>query len=752
MALLSLAAVPPPRLELGFINLIAALPSAFDGVWRPLIGASGLFATALVVASVVRRRWSLLRDIVFVALITVALGLVVGRLVQGAWQIVWDRPLGEMVQWVPWLRLTVPAAVVLMANPHLTHPVRRIGWWLVVLAAAAALLLLATPPTLAMASVLIAVIAASVIHLIFGSCRGRPDLAEVADDLAALGVETRALGPADRQSAGVFVLEAEDRDGRRLDVKVYGRDAYDTQRLATLWRTVWFRSAGAPTAPGRLQQVEHEAFLTLLAGQAGVLAQPVVTAGLAPNGDAVLVLGEIGRAMAATEWTRSKASQTWEMLGRLHAARIVHGQIDHDHLIAHENRMGLIDFRGASVSPDSWPRRVDQTQALVTTVLAIGTAPALEVALEALGPDEMGEMLPFVQTDPLTAAQRRGLKEADLDIDNLRDEAARLLGVEPPELERLRRVTWGSALRVVLPILAFLALANVFAGLDLDDLAESLADASWWFVVVGLVLAQVPRLFQAVSALGASPIPVPLSRLYLLQLAQSYIALTIPGGAARIALNVRFFQRQGLTSGSALTVGALDSFAGFLAQIILLALIITFTSASLDLDLDSDTTAGLVRLVVVIAVAAVALLGVIIVIPRFRRPIFERVRRLWTEAVSALRGLGSPRRLGMLFGGNMANEVLLAVVLGAFALAMSEPIGLPELLFVNITVSIFAGVVPIPGGIGVVEGALIFGLARAGMPEPAAFATALMYRFATFYLPPVWGFFAFRWLEKDKHL
>lgn len=263
---------------------------------------------------------------------------------------------------------------------------------------------------------------------------------------------------------------------------------------------------------------------------------------------------------------------------------------------------------------------------------------------------------------------------------------------------------------------------------------------------MGLVLAQVPRLFQAVSALGASPIPVPVGRLYLLQLAQSYIALTIPGGAARIALNVRFFQRQGLTAGSALTVGALDSFAGFLAQVILLSVILTFTSATLDLDLDSDTTSGLVRLVAVIAVFVVPLLAMILAIPRLRRPVFERVRRLWTEAMSALRGLGSPRRLGMLLGGNMVNEVLLAVALGALALALGEPIGLPELLFVNITVSIFAGVVPIPGGIGVVEGALIFELARAGI------AAALMYRFGTFYLPPVWGFFAFRWLERDKHL
>jgi glycosyltransferase 2 family protein len=41
---------------------------------------------------------------------------------------------------------------------------------------------------------------------------------------------------------------------------------------------------------------------------------------------------------------------------------------------------------------------------------------------------------------------------------------------------------------------------------------------------------------------------------------------------------------------------------------------------------------------------------------------------------------------------------------------------------------------------------------RAGMPEGVAFAAALMFRMATFYVPPAWGMVAFRWLERNKHL
>jgi uncharacterized membrane protein YbhN (UPF0104 family) len=49
----------------------------------------------------------------------------------------------------------------------------------------------------------------------------------------------------------------------------------------------------------------------------------------------------------------------------------------------------------------------------------------------------------------------------------------------------------------------------------------------------------------------------------------------------------------------------------------------------------------------------------------------------------------------------------------------------------------------------VVEGGLTFGLVAAGMPEEAAFAAVLLHRVATFYLPPVWGFVAFRRLQRQ---
>ena len=67
-------------------------------------------------------------------------------------------------------------------------------------------------------------------------------------------------GAADRQLAGLFLVNATAASGEQLVVKVYGRDAHDSALISTLWRTLWYREPGSPLRLGRLQQVEHEAF------------------------------------------------------------------------------------------------------------------------------------------------------------------------------------------------------------------------------------------------------------------------------------------------------------------------------------------------------------------------------------------------------------------------------------------------------------------------------------------------------------
>ena len=114
----------------------------------------------------------------------------------------------------------------------------------------------------------------------------------------------------------------------------------------------------------------------------------------------------------------------------------------------------------------------------------------------------------------------------------------------------------------------------------------------------------------------------------------------------------------------------------------------------------------------------------------------------------AMDGLTSPRRLLRLFGGSLGAILASAGAIGVFARALGTRVSFSDLVVIFITVSLLAGLLPVPGGIGVVGSAVTFGLIAAGMPEEPAFAAAVLYRVATFYLPPVWGLVAFRRLER----
>ena len=310
LALLTLVAVPQAGYERALTTLARAVPGAFDSLWRLLIDLLGLAVLVVVVATVVRRRFALLRDLVVAAVAALAIALVVERAAVNAWPEL-SGSLRISGAWFAPLRLSIPAAVAMTASPHLSQPARRVDRWVVLMAALASVLLGASTPTGAVAGVVIGMMAAAAVHLTFGSCRGRPSLDDVAVALAGLGVAARSVGAADRQREGLFLVDATDAGGDPLVVKVFGRDANDTQLLTTLWRTVWYREAGSPTSVGRLQQVEHEAFLTLLAAQAGVPTARVVTAGATVEDDVLLVLKPWGRPLAATpeRWSDDRGSR-----------------------------------------------------------------------------------------------------------------------------------------------------------------------------------------------------------------------------------------------------------------------------------------------------------------------------------------------------------------------------------------------------------------------------------------------------------
>lgn len=734
-------AAPPSRIEVALGRLFAAVPGLLDSVWVVLVKTPWVVASILLAAVAVRRRWALARDLVVAA--ACAAGLI--------WAV--ERLASALVpDFYPTLPIAISGALLVTVHPHLTRVLRRPVTLAFVGGVVGAGLSLQVTPNQGLTTAMVAVVSGALVHLAFGSARGRPLLEDVSRAMAELGVDAAAVQIADRQDAGEFIVDAVDGEGSPLLIKVFGRDAHDTKLLRTAWRAAWYRGGTSGSSLGRLGQVEHEGLVTLLASQAGVATYAVVTAGASRSGDAFLVLRPEGTAVPEA-WDPELIGSMWDTLARLHSSGITHGEIDESNLfVTDSGDVGLSGFRAGAVTAAPERRRHDQAQMFVATALAGGESRAVDASLDALGPEGFMRMLPLVQAPVITKAQRRAVRDADLDLDDLRERSAERAGAEAPDLQKLRRVTWGTVAQTGLLVFAFLTLSRVAGGIDFAELGVILSDADWLLIAVAALVGQVPAIARAVSALGASPRRVAFGPLYALQVATSYIALVIPSAAGRIALNVRFFQRQGLARTTALTVGALDGFSGFIVQITVLILLLTMTPATLDLDVELSASSGVGRLLIWIVGIAVAGGLVVLAVSSFRKRIVTQVRTIWKEASHALVGLTSGRRLALLFGGNLGVDVFNALSLGLFVFAFGYSLGLGELLVIVIGVMLLAGVMPIPGGIGVTEGGLVFGLVSAGLPDEVAFAAMVLYRLATFYLPPVWGFFAMRWLQRNDYI
>ena len=194
------------------------------------------------------------------------------------------------------IRLAIATAIVVMASPHMSRPIRFAGRWIVTVGALAGVALGVTLPIGMVAGLLIGLGSGAILHLALGSPAGRLTLDQIATALSDLGVEAIDLRHAPLEPTRRRRWSRRSRpDGKQLLVKVYGRDAWDGQFLASLWGSLWNRGERPSLGFSRLRQVEHEAFVTLLAERAGVSVLPIVAAGMATQRDALLVTESTGR-------------------------------------------------------------------------------------------------------------------------------------------------------------------------------------------------------------------------------------------------------------------------------------------------------------------------------------------------------------------------------------------------------------------------------------------------------------------------
>jgi glycosyltransferase 2 family protein len=226
---------------------------------------------------------------------------------------------------------------------------------------------------------------------------------------------------------------------------------------------------------------------------------------------------------------------------------------------------------------------------------------------------------------------------------------------------------WKAVLgQVLLLSLGLYFFAQAFSGVDLAELADAIKAGSIPLLILALAVGQLPRFTWAVATRAACPKPVPYRSVALLQLAVPFFNLLAPYTVARMAVNIRFFQRQGVSSAAAVSIGAIDTLGGSVAQILILAAALLFGLDSIHIDFQQTDSSGDGQLLhtaiaLVILVLIAGLVAVILPAPRGR--LLAWAKPGLAEARHTLAGVRSPARLALILGGNLGSEFLLAATL-----------------------------------------------------------------------------------------
>ena len=120
-----------------FLDLLEPLPTWFDEIWKigyfiGLVMVIGLFAAAIL-----QKRYRLLRDLAFAGVAALFIAVSLAWLVSDTFPTMLPeltRP-GDPEASFPILRVAIVTAMIKVAAPYLSRPVRMLGWFTVVVVA-----------------------------------------------------------------------------------------------------------------------------------------------------------------------------------------------------------------------------------------------------------------------------------------------------------------------------------------------------------------------------------------------------------------------------------------------------------------------------------------------------------------------------------------------------------------------------------------------------------------------------------------
>ncbi len=743
-----------PEWAVALVELIAASPDWVIDLFRIGYLMSLVYVLTLTALLVSGRGANVgrTRDVLLVLGGVAALAIVLSFLINSSWPYFFPEiGLSEAVPRFPVLRVALVSGLLVVATPYVTKPLRRLGWSAIALTFIAAIALGYGTPFHVVGSLGVGIAVAGTVMLLFGTPRGYPSPEVVSAGLEALGVPNNGLSPTADQIWGLVRFAAEDKTGNHIDVKVHGRDSFDSQLAAKLWRTLMYREVGRTVSYSRGQAVEREALVSLLAARAGVNVPELAAVGSASSEISLIAFTGSGipfSQLDATELSDALLRKAWKEIDTLHGSYIAHGGLSCDTVKADAGSVAITDFDLATLSAEEDLIAADIVGFMFSTATVVGVERAVSAAVDELGKDAVIAAMPYLQLPAIASRVRKTTDKPKVLIEELREELLTVTETEPPEPVEIRRITVRSLLLPAMVLLLGWALIPALTQINYAEIWEVLQEADWWLVGVAFLLGHIQYLPQATAVMFAVPAKLQFGPLLALQAASQFITLAIPSSAGRVAMNAAFLHKFGVPVTVAIAQGAIDGFSGFLVQAVILIAVLLTGEVDLGLEVDPSTVPWLVLLGIV-ALLIVVVVTVILTVESVRSRVVPILKDAW-GALSAV--LKEPSRAFGLLTSNFIYWNVLGLTLWFLTSAVGVDLSYNLALFVAAGTSLFAGFMPIPGGIGVAEATMTALLVAFGLEQSVAFAVTMVYRVLTFYLPAFEGFFTTRWLEKNGYI
>jgi len=515
--------------ELSIVHALTPPPAAIRWLVASVfwLGSAGVIVLLVIVGLLVPRlaavRWTALAGLLTwgaCALLQVFLGPAAGRPPTAA--------LAGVSTSYPVTQLAVTIAVVATALPYLSRPLHRLVSFLVAVAALAAVSGGYALPVNAVSSLMLGWGVAAALHLVVGSPLGLPSATEVTEWVADLNLTVQDITRSPRQVWGVEQFTGQDQAGGTIELAVYGRDASDARVLSKLWRFCLYRDAGPTLILDRMQQVEHEAYLTLMAGRAGVLVPEVLAAGrFGPSNDAALVtrLPDGPPLSRAADTTVADGTLDELLLAalRLRAAGIAHGALGSDTIILAADGICVRNFRCASSAAPASRLDSDLAAVLAAMAVRVGVERTAAAAARVLDADLAHSALVHLQRaalDPATVAVLQHQKDL---LPKLRTAVASETGIDVPKLAEAKRISWTNLVFAAGSLIGIWAIIGVLS--DASGSLDVIKGASWGWVALAFLFAQLPVVSEAWALIGAVIGQLPFGRCVALETSNTFTSL-----------------------------------------------------------------------------------------------------------------------------------------------------------------------------------------------------------------------------------